>query len=202
MKNEQKLAKKPSHHKNHHVRSASYNQFFSTTNRSSEDLPINQSEGYKNLLTIAETEENQPQSHSDNNRIYELQQFSGNPTNSKPLPPKHKRFQSIQIIKSKENFLLPGTPSKQIREKSIEKESNSEKSFVSCLICFSENPDAVFMECGHGGVCYDCSIELWKSTGECYLCREKIIQVLQIDLEYKGEKYIKVVASTQMFEEK
>ena len=90
----------------------------------------------------------------------------------------------------------------------------------TCLICFDKPPDAVFMECGHGGavnfhffsiylfvlyffylifplffsfvffhfllifhriylfylffikgVCYDCSLELWKSTGECYLCR-------------------------------
>ena len=50
-------------------------------------------------------------------------------------------------------------------------EGGKDKSVMNCLICFDKPPDAVFMECGHGGVCYDCSLELWKSTGECYLCR-------------------------------
>jgi len=67
------------------------------------------------------------------------------------------------------------------------------------LICFDNEPDAVIMECGHGGVCYECSLEIWKSTGECYLCREKITQVLQVDLKYKASNnVIKVLSSTQM----
>ena len=54
-----------------------------------------------------------------------------------------------------------------------------------CLICFDTQPDAVFMDCGHGGkrifvrievilflgVCYECAVEIWKAAGECYLCR-------------------------------
>ena len=38
------------------------------------------------------------------------------------------------------------------------------------------------MECGHGGnfliylyiikgICYDCALEIWKATNECFLCR-------------------------------
>jgi len=70
---------------------------------------------------------------------------------------------------------------------------------VQCLICFDNPPDAVFMECGHGGVCYECSLEIWKATNECYLCRNKITQVLQIDLKAKvGDDVIKVLSSTQM----
>ena len=41
-----------------------------------------------------------------------------------------------------------------------------------CLICFDKGTDAVFMECGHGGVCYECSLEIWKTTAECFLCRK------------------------------
>jgi hypothetical protein len=68
------------------------------------------------------------------------------------------------------------------------------------------------------GVCYDCSLELWKSTEECYLCREvnlkifmnnlilifnfqKIKQVLQIDAKTKNGNYIKVVSATHMVKE-
>ncbi len=43
-----------------------------------------------------------------------------------------------------------------------------------CLICFDKGTDAVFMECGHGGVCYECSLEIWKTTAECFLCRKVI----------------------------
>lgn len=60
-----------------------------------------------------------------------------------------------------------------------------EKSNANCLICFDKLPDSVFMECGHGGsnvfnrefdklsgICYDCALDVWKTTGECYLCRK------------------------------
>jgi hypothetical protein len=46
-----------------------------------------------------------------------------------------------------------------------------------CLICFDALPDAVFMTCGHGGVCYTCAIDVWKKNAECYLCRKEITAV-------------------------
>lgn len=63
-------------------------------------------------------------------------------------------------------------------EQSFMSNSMVNKSAVCCLVCFDKPPDAVFMECGHGGICYDCSLELWKATGECYLCRNEITHVL------------------------
>lgn len=59
-----------------------------------------------------------------------------------------------------------------IEDESPGKKSNMEKSNTMCLVCFDKVPDAVFMECGHGGVCYECAFELFKATGECYLCRQ------------------------------
>jgi hypothetical protein len=50
-------------------------------------------------------------------------------------------------------------------------QSRMNESGVLCCICFDNPPDAVFMDCGHGGVCYDCSLDIWKTTEECYLCR-------------------------------
>lgn len=41
-----------------------------------------------------------------------------------------------------------------------------------CLVCFEKTADAVFMNCGHGGICYDCSLDVLKKSGECHLCRE------------------------------
>jgi len=42
-----------------------------------------------------------------------------------------------------------------------------------CLICFGKTPDAIFMPCGHGGVCYDCALSAYKKkTPTCYICRQ------------------------------
>lgn len=46
-----------------------------------------------------------------------------------------------------------------------------------CMICFDEDSDAIFMDCGHGGVCYDCALEIWKTSNECHLCRKEIVSV-------------------------
>lgn len=39
------------------------------------------------------------------------------------------------------------------------------------------------MECGHGGICYDCSLEVWKTTGECYLCRD-VNNIIFLNITY------------------
>ena len=66
----------------------------------------------------------------------------------------------------------------------------------------------------HIGICYGCSLEIWKMTNECYLCRnviyyqmhslimlfhqkQKISQVLQVDLISAKFNIIKVISSTQ-----
>ena len=49
---------------------------------------------------------------------------------------------------------------------------------ATCLICFSNPPDSVIMDCGHGGICYDCAVEIWKKSNECYLCRNVLLNLL------------------------
>ncbi len=29
-----------------------------------------------------------------------------------------------------------------------------------CVICYNNPPDAVVMPCGHGGICYECSLNI------------------------------------------
>lgn len=54
------------------------------------------------------------------------------------------------------------------------------------------------MDCGHGGICYTCSIALWKKSNLCYLCRKEINQILQVDLEEKIGEFWKVISTTQV----
>ena len=54
------------------------------------------------------------------------------------------------------------------------------------------------MDCGHGGVCYECAMEIWKASNECHLCREPIKSVYQLEKKGVGKsKYYCVVAATK-----
>ena len=65
----------------------------------------------------------------------------------------------------------------------------------SCIVCFDGTPNAVFMKCGHGGICYKCAIDIFVKNKECYLCREHIDEVLEI--ESTNESLIKVISTTK-----
>jgi len=105
----------------------------------------------------------------------------------------HRRINSMQNISANKMFsLFEAIESPKVRDSVriefdppiISPKSDASQA-VQCLICFDNPPDAVFMECGHGGnlferepliyiflgVCYECSLEIWKATNECYLCR-------------------------------
>lgn len=64
------------------------------------------------------------------------------------------------------------SPRKKVEDKKIANDNfnNSEENL--CGVCFANEPDSVYMPCGHGGICYDCAIDIWKSSDECYLCRK------------------------------
>jgi hypothetical protein len=77
----------------------------------------------------------------------------------------HTRSRSLQLVSvlKEESFIktpadtmqVVYTPSgAEIKKLSEEKqlENNLDRSVVNCLICFDKAPDAVFMECGHGGL--------------------------------------------------
>ncbi|EAS01527.2 zinc finger, C3HC4 type (RING finger) protein (macronuclear) [Tetrahymena thermophila SB210] len=123
------------------------------------------------------------------NRQLSLKNENQDSTNKLPLPP----------FEEESSICDQSQQSKcQQDQSSMMSCSRMDKSTNTCLVCFDKSPDSVFMDCGHGGVCYDCSLEIWKKTGECYLCRLKIVQVLQVDLKSKVYGLMKVISSTQM----
>jgi len=64
-----------------------------------------------------------------------------------------------------------------------------------CTICYDSAPNGVYMDCGHGGVCYECALETWKKSENCILCRQRISKVLKI-VVCKPLGIVKVVEST------
>ena len=80
----------------------------------------------------------------------------------------HRRVQSmqdispVQILSLREAIESPkmqGSARIQIPEAMISPKSDASGG-VQCLICFDNQPDAVFMECGHGGNCIKLTIRL------------------------------------------
>ncbi|CAD8053589.1 unnamed protein product [Paramecium sonneborni] len=88
---------------------------------------------------------------------------------------------------SKENQQLSSLP-----------KSVSLSSIGACCICFDNEPNALFMQCGHGGVCYNCAIDLWKNKEECYLCRNKIDRVLQIKMIEQQKNIYQVIGAIEL----
>ncbi|CAK62717.1 unnamed protein product (macronuclear) [Paramecium tetraurelia] len=70
-----------------------------------------------------------------------------------------------------------------------------------CIVCYERGPNAVFMNCGHGGTCYQCALDIWKQKMECYLCRDKIVYILKVNLEERFGDLFKVISTTQMIDQ-
>lgn len=86
----------------------------------------------------------------------------------------NQRFLSCQYEKPKEilNVSIMGSEKdKNSQNKEGHEAIGDIEASNICVICFEKPPDAVFMNCGHGGLCYDCSLDIWKATMECHLCR-------------------------------
>ena len=60
-----------------------------------------------------------------------------------------------------------------------------------CYICYSNAPNAVIVECGHGGVCSECAVEIIKRKGLCMQCRKQARKVVKIDPNFAGTNIIK-----------
>ena len=53
------------------------------------------------------------------------------------------------------------------------------------------------MECGHGGICYECGKHMIATEPRvCHLCREGIAYILKMDLSTVYSNFIKVISAT------
>jgi len=77
-------------------------------------------------------------------------------------------------------------------DKHEEKVENNENG--KCVICFDGNQDAVYLPCGHGGVCYECAQEMIKTKGDCHLCRKPIRRLMKVETEKKDNDLVKVLS--------
>ena len=71
------------------------------------------------------------------------------------------------------------------------KRSKSEEEDDTCYVCCTNTANAIMMNCGHAGVCYECAEMLIKKEKGCTECRGKIEAIYKIDPNPKFSNIIK-----------
>jgi hypothetical protein len=94
------------------------------------------------------------------------------------------------ISKNKRSFSLAQKPDEdhQIPPNS---ESSTDK---KCVICVEGPCDSVFMDCGHGGICFSCANTMVKEKESCHFCRAPIVRALKIRVHHS--KVIDVIGTS------
>lgn len=70
-----------------------------------------------------------------------------------------------------------------------------------CVICFCNPQNAVYMPCGHGSTCTECSLDILEKNDECCICREVVETMVEIDLKDKRNNCFRVLRSYIYFNE-
>ena len=77
----------------------------------------------------------------------------------------------------------------------LDNTSDIKSELPNCNLCFDLSPDAVLLECGHGGICFRCAKKLLKFKKNCPLCREEVQLVVKIDIKKLHGVFVKVIDS-------
>ena len=113
--------------------------------------------------------------------------------------PAKKRTSSVAISPSEQLFHRRSITSEQFAKR---KKEHSDTNIASldaekCLTCMEKISNAVLMNCGHGGICYECATKLLQEVGVCHICRAKIEIVVRV-FQYPGGVHEVITESEQV----
>jgi hypothetical protein len=66
-------------------------------------------------------------------------------------------------------------------------QNSAGSSLKECNFCTSNEPDSVFLPCGHAGICNTCALKFLENGKNCHLCRQVIQQVVLLSKENDGK---------------
>lgn len=96
--------------------------------------------------------------------------------NNHKVKPVHNRCRSYMKLP---NYADPEAQARLEAEKQAQLEDKEFLDKAGCCICFINLANAVIMNCGHGGICYECGKSILESNVRlCHLCREPLLFVL------------------------
>jgi len=111
-----------------------------------------------------------------------------------------KRVYYFQKVSS--TYFTPIENPQQFIQKKEEKDSgrqDQEEGYNSCYVCFENPCNAIVMNCGHGGVCFECALKFIKRKSQCMECRQSSNRLLKIDPNSnKSDDIIKSIEETDI----
>jgi hypothetical protein len=103
---------------------------------------------------------------------------------SPPHPPPFPHFSTDSVDYLDQTSNSPLTPLTSSHRPYLMTSNVSQRS-LCCHICDMNEPNACFMSCGHGGICYSCAILIIKRyTNQCPFCRIEISNLFKISKRY------------------
>ena len=67
-----------------------------------------------------------------------------------------------------------------------------------CTLCLTSVANAVLMKCGHGGLCKPCAITMMQSERPCFLCREEIQYVYEVNSRAVVKATVQIDSKTSL----
>ncbi|CAD8162882.1 unnamed protein product [Paramecium octaurelia] len=153
------------------------------------------------VLTInqIETTNSNPKIHSQNKEKQNKKELIKSSIFMQKLSNAYfRKITTLEISKLKDasqnEILTERNMNKNIIKKNKPFHCNSNN---KCIICCEKVSNAVFMNCGHGGICYQCAIQVAQNQKECFLCRQIILQIYEID-EKDVSIFKRVISKTRI----
>jgi hypothetical protein len=100
------------------------------------------------------------------------------------LRPAKKRTSSVAVVPVEQLFHRRSITSEEFtkKQKKVSDTNMASIDVEKCLTCMEKISNAVIMNCGHGGICFECASKLHQDVGTCHICRgdiEVVVRVLQ-----------------------
>ena len=106
------------------------------------------------------------------------------PTSLQDLEDNRDKSESeIDLLKCKNKAAAAWTVNDlhKIQQPITTKNSESENDNL-CFICCVKKADAIYVDCGHAGICMLCAQESWKKHNKCVTCRKGITKVAKVEI--------------------
>ncbi|CAD8171415.1 unnamed protein product [Paramecium octaurelia] len=109
-----------------------------------------------------------------------------------------KQLKDLEVVTLKDTNQNEILTERNVNNKIIKKNKTSpHNSNNKCIICCEKPSNAILMKCGHGGICYQCAIQMAQKQKECFLCRQIINFIYEID-EKDASMLKRVISKTRI----
>ena len=109
-------------------------------------------------------------------------------------PSVFNRFLNLVATQLIQMQVTPGYYAEKGKEGEVAQQGEERKNHPEdsmCTICFSNDSNCIVMDCKHGGICKECSIDMLKKSPFCPFCRTQVEKICVV--KHTGDGNIEVI---------